>query len=251
MAKQEKIEVKAVVFDYGNTLMLSPFEEILRLKKAEFQKELESFGHRFSPKEIISAWTKADGDVNYPHLTHFGQEEPIIAEALKNLGIANNFTEISKKFLEIYRAGYEEVCRNSPQKAGIIDVLAHLKSKGKKLGIFSDGRKFDLSLVTAAWGLSGYFDFSIASEEIGFEKPHPCVSEVIIQKIGAPANNIAYVGDNPIRDAFAKEAGMKFILYIPPVKYRKSLPWRNYNEKSAHEPDATIRNLAELKKIIV
>jgi len=48
-----KIPANAVVFDYGNTLMLSPFEAVLRLKKAEFQKELESIGSNSARRRLL------------------------------------------------------------------------------------------------------------------------------------------------------------------------------------------------------
>ena len=245
-----EIPAKAVVFDYGNTLMLSPFEDVLKLKKAEFQKELANRGYKFRGEEIICAWITADEEVNYIHISHFGQEEPIILEALKKLGIQSHLAELSRKFLEIYRRGYAELSRMNPRRIEIKEILEHLKNKGKKLGIFSDGRKFDLSLVLGIWEISEYFDFAIASEEIGFEKPHENVSKIIIQKTGLLAEDIAYVGDNPIRDGFSKEAGMKFILYFPPQEYRKSVPWRRYTANGGPKPDAIIGNLLDLKNII-
>jgi putative hydrolase of the HAD superfamily len=112
----------------------------------------------------------------------------------------------------------------------------------------------DVETAMKLYGISEYFRFILSSEEIGAEKPNPLVFGTIIQRIEELPENIVYVGDDPVRDIVgAKKLGMKGILYLPPKNYRKSVPWRKYDIEipKEFEPDATIRDLQELKRLIV
>jgi len=251
----KKIQVKAVVFDYGNTITFDPLLNILKLKIFELQKILEKVGYKFKGREIINAWYKANEEVNYPHISHFAQEEPIIEEALKKLGVRkNDRSRLSKKLLLAYRKGYEEVYRKDPRKKEVKATLEHLKNKGKKLAVLSNGRKFDTETAMKLHEISEYFEFILSSEEVGVEKPDPLVFKTVIQRIGEKAEDIIYIGDDPVRDVqAAKKSGMKAALYTPPKKYRKSKPWRNYNVKipKKYQPDAIVKKFSQLAKIII
>jgi HAD superfamily hydrolase (TIGR01549 family) len=249
----EKIKVKAVIFDYGNTLFLDPFFDVLKLKMSEFQRILRKKGYKFSSNQIIKNWSMVNKEINYPHLTHFAQEEPVVREALHKLGIKkSDIPSLPKMFLKIYRDGYREIYKKDPRRKEVEATLIYLKNKGKKLGVFSDGRKFDVKTAMELHGVAKYFDFIIASEEIGVEKPNPLVFKFLMKKIKESPENTVYIGDYPIKDvAGAKKVGMKAILYIPPKKYRISFPWRNYDEKIKIKPDAIIKKISELKHILI
>jgi HAD superfamily hydrolase (TIGR01549 family) len=247
-----KIQVEAVVFDYGNTLVLDPFEDILKNKIKDFQNVLRKFGYSFSKRKIFSCWNEANREINYPHITHFAQEEPIVVEALKKLNVKNKHINlISKKFLSIYRKEWKIIYKNSKRKKELKTVLSFLKSKGKVLAILSNGRKFDVENGTKWLGVYNYFDFIISSEEIGVEKPDKKAFEYILNKLNKQPEKVVYVGDDYSKDIVpTKKLGMKAILYIPPKKFRKSMPWRNYDTNISVEPDAKIKKLSDLMKII-
>jgi len=250
----KKIQAKAIIFDYGNTLVLDPFFDILKLKMPNLRQALKELGYKFTNNQIIVNWSAANEEINYPHLTHFAQEEPIVVRVLQQLGIKeSDVFPLSKKFLKIYRDGYSEIYRKkNSRKEEIKRTLKRLKRMGKKLAVFSDGRKFDVETAMRLHGFSKQFDFIIASEEIGIEKPNPLVFKFLIKKIKESPENIVYIGDYPIKDIKgAKRVRMKVILYIPPKKYRISFPWRNYNKNIKIIPDAIIRKISTLLKILV
>jgi len=249
----KEIRVKAIIFDYGNTIAHEPFFDVLKLKMSDFQKAIEKFGYKFKKKEIINSWTKADEEVDYPHITHFAQELPVIEEALKRLGVKrSDRLKLSKEFLRIYREGYRKLYQNNPRKKEIKRVLDKLKKKGKKLAVFSDGRKYDVGNALKFYGISKYFKFILSSEELGVEKPNPLVFKTLLKRIKESAGDVVHVGDNPVKDVqAAKQAGLKTILYIPPKKYRRSVPWRNYNIKINVKPDAVIKKFSNLERILI
>lgn len=246
------IEVSTVIFDYGNNLVLEPFDDVTRSKAKDFEKELQSLDYRIKAKEIIKSWSKANRDVNYIHIAHFAQEVPIIEEALKGLGIrSSDVPKVSERFLNIYREGYKELCLNNPRREEVRSTIEHLKNKGKHLAVFSNGRSFDVNTAMKLYGIHEYFDFIMASEEIGVEKPDPLVFKTLINRSGETPSRILYVGDDPIRDVQAsKKSGMKAVLYIPPKRYRKVVPWRKYEEADV-KPDAVITRISQLKKLVI
>jgi putative hydrolase of the HAD superfamily len=252
MKKIGKIKVRAIVFDYGNTLLHDPFYDVLKIKMKRFREVLGKSGYNFGKKEIIEAWRKADNEINYPHISHFAQEEPIIIETLRRLNVKiEDIPFLAPKILSIYREGYKEILNREKKKRKkeILETIEALTKKGKKLGIFSNGRKFDLDFGIKTYGIEKYFDFILSSEEAKVEKPDLQAFKIIIKKLNEFPENIVYVGDDPVKDVKgAKKAKMKAILYIPPKKYRKTTSWRNYNVKVA--PDAKITRISQLSRII-
>jgi len=248
----EKIRVNAVVFDYGNTLVMDPFDDILRCKSRDIQKALEEFGYEVTRRNIVKGWGTANDNVNYPHISHFAQERPITEEALKEIGVkTSDMPELSKRFLSIYRDGYDKIYRGNPRKEEVKDTLSCLKERKKKLAIFSNGRQFDVDTAMKLYGVHDLFDFILSSENLYIEKPDPLVFQTIARMIEEIPSNIMYVGDDPLRDIKpSKQAGMKAVLFVPPPKYRKVKPWRKY-ETVKEKPDAVITKISQLKDIVI
>jgi len=248
----KKIKAKAIIFDYGNTLVHEPFFDVLNLKMEDFQKALKEFGYKFKRREILENWEKADKKVNYPHISHFLQELPIVEEFLIKLGVKERRGSLAKKLLQIYREGWKEIYQNNPRKEDLKRTLKKLIRMGKKLSIFSDGRKIDVKEAMKIYGISKYFKFIITSEELGFEKPNPFVFKFLLKKLKESPSDVVHTGDNLSKDIEgAKRIGLKAILYIPPKKYRRSVPWRDYSKKTSIKPDAIIKKISDLEKIII
>jgi HAD superfamily hydrolase (TIGR01549 family) len=244
--------IEVVIFDYGNTLVFDPFEKILNRKIREFQATLKKFGYRIGKKKIFKSWCEANKNINYPHITHFAQEEPIIKEALKNLNVkSSHLPLLAKEFLKIYRKELKNVYKKDTRKKDLKSVLKYLKEKGKILGVISNGRQFDVNNAAKWYGIYGYFDFIITSEKVGVEKPNEKIFKHALSIVKKPPEKVVYVGDNPKKDIeSAKKLGMKAILFVPPKKFRKEMPWRKYRIKISVKPDATIRKISQLKEII-
>ncbi|MCU0316605.1 MAG: HAD-IA family hydrolase [Fimbriimonadaceae bacterium] len=102
---------------------------------------------------------------------------------------------------EVYRL-YEDV----------IPTLQGLKERDYPLIVISN---WDASLhrVLNHFGLSGFFNFALASLEEGAEKPDPKLFRVALDRLGLPPGEILHIGDNPIDDVQgARALGMGTLL---------------------------------------
>jgi putative hydrolase of the HAD superfamily len=97
-----------------------------------------------------------------------------------------------------------------------IPILERLKERGVPLGIVSNYGTHLLDLLPRL-KIAGYFDFIIVSALVGAAKPHPKIFEMAIEKAGAPASRILYVGDNVVDDVqAANKVGIDAVLINRP-----------------------------------
>ena len=249
----EKLRVDAITFDYGNTLMLDPFDRIMRLKGFDFQKIMERNGYEVSRKKLVETWKDANLAVNQPFFSHFSQEVPIIAEMLRRLGVSRkDVKKIAQELLVSYREGYRMVIKKDERIENVRKVLEALINRGKRLFVLSNDRT-DTAESFFSWsGLGKYFEKIIISEAMGMEKPDLRIFRHMIKATGMEKERVLYVGDEPERDVKpAKEIGIKVVMLKVPDNL--SVPgWRDYNVKldEKHRPDFVIKDLAELLEII-
>lgn len=237
--------IKTVILDYGNTIVFDPFEDILNKILGRVSLKL-----KLKKEKVKKAFIEANKRINYLHISRFMQEEPIVWYALRKLGFKNEkIFLLSLDILKIYRNELKKFIKDYSRKEKIRDVLVYLKSKGKKLGIISDGRALDLHSMLEWLDVKKYFDFLVSSEEVGIEKPDVRIFIKTLKRFNLSPKECVYVGDDPRDDVEGpKKLGMKMILILPPKKYRKTMPWRRYDIKPKVKPDAIIKDLSELKK---
>jgi HAD superfamily hydrolase (TIGR01549 family) len=242
-----------IAFDYGNTLMLDPFDRIMEMKGLDFQKIMERNGYEVSRKKLVETWKDANLTVNYPFCSHFSQEVPIIAEMLNRLGVRRkDVKKIAQELLVSYREGYRMVIKKDKRLGEVKKVLEALKNRGKKLIVLSNDRT-DTAESFFSWSdLGKYFETIIISEAMGIEKPDLRLFRHMIKVMGMEKERILYVGDEPERDVKpSKEIGIKVIMFRDPSTV--SVPgWRDYSVKldEKHRPDFLINDLSELLEII-
>ena len=246
-----KIKTQAIIFDQGNTLLMDPFTEVLKLKANTFRDIIKQYGLQIATKEIIYFWTKSNKEVNYPYISHFTQEEPIIKQTLKFLKIPLDISNsLAPKLLEEYRNGLKELIRKDQRTKEVKELLKKLKAKNKRLGVFSNDRISGLDMNLRYMGIKSYFEYIETSESIGIEKPDARVFDHILNYFKLPPSQVTYVGDETLRDIDpAKQKGLNAVLLsVNPKKY--NAPWREYKVKSIQKPDAIINNLLDLVSII-
>jgi putative hydrolase of the HAD superfamily len=246
-----KIVTQAIVFDQGNTLIMDPFRKILEGKKEEFIARFEDYGIQMNTQRMMEAWVKANGEVDYPHIGHFFQEEPIVQHALRELEIPTEIAVfLGLDLLKAYRMGYREVIDSDPRTEEVRRTLVELTGRGKRLGVFSNDRILSLGNTLRCMGIDSYFEYIQTSESIGLEKPDPRVFEHILDHFRLPPDQITYVGDDPARDIQgAKRKGLNVILYSV-NRHLYGQTWRNYGAKTRHAPDAIIDDFADLLEVI-
>ncbi|MDI6826068.1 MAG: HAD family hydrolase [Candidatus Aenigmarchaeota archaeon] len=240
-------DVRVVIFDYGNTLVFDPFEDILDRRLVKFVSSVV----RKSENKVREAFIQANKEINYPYVTHFALEEPIVWRALEKLGVKPSESAfLALEIIKVYRTEYKKMLKSYKRKKEIENTLNYLRGNGKRLGVISNGRAIDLYSILEWLGIRKYFDFTISSEEAGVEKPDKRIFLKMLNFFKQKPEKCVYVGDDPLRDMpTPKKLGMKMILYKPPKRYAKTMPWRKYNVKMKEKPDLVIKNLTELKKI--
>jgi HAD superfamily hydrolase (TIGR01549 family) len=93
-------------------------------------------------------------------------------------------------------------------KPGAIEVLKFLKSKGKRVIIFSDSKSYRLLYEVRRLGVSKYIDFVLGASTIDSYKPDPSGLLFIIKKYKANKKSCVYIGDMVTDVLTAKLAGI-------------------------------------------
>ena len=147
-------------------------------------------------------------------------------------GFGNRDESAAKRLAEIYFAHRFSVIELYD------DTLATLEGLGGRVrvGLTSNGNTYP-----ERFGLSGYFDFVLFSEECGFAKPDPRIYHETLKRSGCAGDEMVHVGDSLINDIqSAKEAGVTAV-------------WLNragIANDTAIKPDAVISKLYELPDLI-
>lgn len=250
--KRNKVKGQSIIFDWGNTLVFDPFDDIKYLvAKRGLEYSKKTFGVDFDLERFIAYWSSSNENLSYQFASHFMQEEPFIQWGLRSIGVPDDVRVLlGPKILEIYREEFRNLLVNDPRKELLKKVLTSIKNKGKQTAIISNDRTFSAKASFAWMGIENLIDHYLPSEIIGFEKPDPIVIRVAAEYFGHGTEQIIYVGDDPIRDIkLAHSAGAKAILSIPPKKYQNSTVWRDY-DKNSDKPEGTIESLEELLNVI-
>ncbi len=240
--------IRNVLFDYGNTLVLDPFRSILELQAERFISLIRATRLHIKKSELINAWIQANNETDYPHISHFYQEEKIVENAIQKLQISPTQTLVNN-LLSIYRDGFKKVVKDDQRNKHTRKTLLTLKSKGLGLGVLSNERKMYLRIGLKFTGLSEIFDFGLSSEEIGFQKPEVRFFEKALSILGLPSEETLYVGDEPLRDIVpAMKVGMKTALFVRPES--ESTPWRNYENQFSIKANFRIYDLSQLTELL-
>ncbi|MCX6709639.1 MAG: HAD family hydrolase [Candidatus Woesearchaeota archaeon] len=246
----KKILCDAVVFDQGNTIVMDPFKNALSKAKKKLERIMRRAGVKMSAQRIEREWTRSNSAIDFPFSGHFVQEEIFVQDFMRRAGISSEkIAVLAPLLLSEYRKNYINEVRVQINKRKIKKFLIELKSKGKKIGIFSNDKSIGLNSALESCGIKKYFDYIETSEEFRREKPDPAVFRRIEKKMGVARKKIVYVGDDPKRDIIpAKRFGMSAVLYLVSDSYHEK--WRNYAYKKNCSPDAEVRNLQQLLSII-
>jgi len=102
---------------------------------------------------------------------------------------------------------WERGLRRVAPFAGVRGVLGRLRALGLKLGVVSD---FPVERKLGYLGLSGLWDCSFSSEDIGYLKPNPEPFRHLAACLGVAPDRVLYVGNSYAYDVRgARSAGMK------------------------------------------
>ncbi|PWK15820.1 HAD family hydrolase [Tumebacillus permanentifrigoris] len=113
---------------------------------------------------------------------------------------------------------------------GLFTLLNQLAVRGYRLGLITNGQSERQNAKLDLLGIRDYFDVTLISAEVGYEKPDPLIFLLALEALGVEAEEAIYVGDHPQNDVGGAEfAG------ITPVWRRGCHPWPADQAEPEHQ----------------
>ena len=233
--------MKAVVFDYGNTLIEFGPRQVAEQHAALRNELAEIFGECDTErlKTVRYKQMCAPFSRGYTEKTL----ESLCAEVVLELYGTEPEPDVVRRLVETRYAAF---IHSVTLPEGVTESLLSLR-KRFRLGFLSNypcGRSILDSLDRI--GLAPMFETALVSGDIGYVKPHPRPFESVLESMNLPAGDCVYVGDNWLADIQgAKGVGMKAVLTTQYESYAGIVP-----QPGDHEPDARIGHLCELESVL-
>ncbi len=200
--------LRAVMFDWGDTLMEFRFDE--ELMDTAFRAGLEALGRDdLAPADEVRAHFREQFEPLFwvPGTLEEIEYPGVICETLAHFGVEVSDEELDR-FLEAEHEAW--------QPARVLGATTHallesLRSRGLKLGLVSNA--FDpgwlLRRDLEQMGIAQRIDFAVFSSEVGKRKPHREIFERALTALGAAAEESLFIGDRLFEDVRgAGELGM-------------------------------------------
>jgi pyrophosphatase PpaX len=112
------------------------------------------------------------------------------------------------ELVRVYRAHNEPLHDTLECCDGMDAVLATLKDQGRRLGIVTAKRRLTADLAFARLPIEHFFDVVVGGDETERHKPDPAPLLLALERLGAKAEDAAYVGDSPFDMQAARAAGL-------------------------------------------
>ncbi len=106
-----------------------------------------------------------------------------------------------------------EPCRESQPYPGILQLLAALRAKGRKLGVCTNKPKGATDVILQGLGLSDYFDWVVGGDSLSRRKPDPAPVLAVLERLEASPSASLFIGDSRNDLRAARAAGLKVWLH--------------------------------------
>lgn len=104
--------------------------------------------------------------------------------------------------------------RHLQQEPGVIEILELAKSCYRTA--LATNRTVSTHEVLSHFKLDAYFDLVVSASDVRHPKPHPEIMERILSAFEVKPEQILYVGDSAVDEAFADSTGVVFASYKNP-----------------------------------
>jgi putative hydrolase of the HAD superfamily len=129
---------------------------------------------------------------------------------------------------------------------GAAEALRQVKAMGLPAALVSNAGYTTaphLREMLDGYGIAGYLDVCVFSDELELAKPHPGIFQAALEQLGVEASAAAFVGDSPHNDIYgARQAGLLAVQ----IGHRDGPPRTGYTESDGARPNARITSLHEL-----
>jgi putative hydrolase of the HAD superfamily len=199
--------VKAVIFDFYNTLAESP------AWGPSWQEMVAEIGFDL-PADVQDRWWN-DGVDGIEHDEHSQSRDHYVAWQQRRLrGMLDECgVPAASQALLIERARTIGAHRHITAYEETRAVLAELRSRGVTLAICSNW-DWDLEEAIEAAGLTGIVDVTVSSAWVGARKPHRRMYDAVLDRIGVAPADALFVGDTWTCDVEGPRAAGLVPLYL-------------------------------------
>lgn len=189
--------IRAVLFDLDGTLFDRDF--VVRglgdTQYSAFERELA----HVSQEQFVSRLVELDAH-------GLGDKEMVYQRLERELDLP---VTLSQRLLLDFWARYHSFCRPF---SDVVSTLEELRSRGKKLGLVTNGRETIQNRTIDALGIRHLLDAILISEVEGVRKPSRTMFERAVERLGVNAFECCHVGDHPDTDvAGARAAGLSAV----------------------------------------
>lgn len=202
--------IKAVVFDLDNTLYAyDPLDQeagqrvqdftcrMLGISKDRYQ-EAYQLGRAETKRKLGNVASSHNRLLYFQKMLEYMKVKPM---------------PLSLQMYEMYWGTFLEKMQLFPGARSLIDSLCE---KGIMIAVCTDLTAHIQHRKLIALGLSDDIFCLVTSEEAGREKPASEMFALCLEKLGLPAEEVCYIGDNYSKDIVgAKACGMKAIWFHP------------------------------------
>jgi HAD superfamily hydrolase (TIGR01509 family) len=237
LSRQSHPQLRAVLFDAGNTLIFLDYARMATGVGAALGLSLTGDGLAAHADEAARAMERAGNDQ---------ERATAYLEALFLLGgvPAGRLGEVRTCLARMHRERHLWCSVSETTRT----ALARLKAAGLLLGVVSNSEGRVAQALEAA-GLREYFDVVIDSGIVGIEKPDPRIFQAALDALGVGAEEALYVGDLYEVDVVgARSAGMEAVLLGTVTGAAANCPTTSSIEDLAQRLLSADRSIATLSR---
>jgi putative hydrolase of the HAD superfamily len=239
--------VRAVVFDYGHTLvdfgrteqaLLAAYGQIRDRIEAALEMEAPEVGHLIDrvANEVDRMVARSYEERRLEELDLLRVFDEVLLGAL-GLSVPPDVVE---HIVALDHSAFSETITVSEEN---LEVLRTLKDWGLKLGLISN-----VALLPALMradleklGIAQYLDEMLFSSETGYRKPDPRIFRTMLERLRVPPSEAVFVGDRLLDDVQGAQAvGLRAV---------QTREFRQEEDPNVH-PDAVIEPLPELLDVL-
>ena len=240
----DPIPVKAVVFDYGNTLVAFGREQVDQFDALL----LEAVTAEFGPPDPAQYKARRDADRMFPY-----QGDPpsyrendvreMTAGLIREVYGVEPSGGALDRLIAVRQEAFVRVVRVEPETLSFLGRLG-ARYRMALLSNYPDGDAIRASLDDT--GIAPFLEHALVSGDLGLCKPHPDVFRAVLDALALPPEAVLFVGDNWLADVQgARRAGMQV------AHFRRWIPPEHFPEQPGDfSPHVSLATLGELLPLL-
>jgi len=227
--RDTRYEIKAVLFDFGETLVNFGKVSTTRLFRQGARLSydfLKSLGQPVSNFNYY-CWRNLVALHIRRWLSNITKRDFDALVLLRGIGTKKGIRLDKEQWQHLEWLWYEPLSRAAEVESNIAETLAALKNLGIKLGIISNTfvNKSSLEKHLKQLSILDFFTVRVYSYKFDFRKPDVRIFEVAADRIGEKLENIMFVGDRIDKDIKpALRAGMQAVLKAAYTNTGRKIP---------------------------